>query len=54
MVKRIPSGEARKHLADLLNDVAYRGQIVIITRNGKDVAAFIPTDMLRVEANPDG
>ena len=40
------STEIRKGLGDALNRVAYRGDRIIVRRNGKDVAALMPTEDL--------
>jgi len=40
--------ELRKSLADILNRAEYRGERVIIHRRGKDAAAIIPIEDLRL------
>jgi prevent-host-death family protein len=40
--KRLNVAEARGNLADLLNEVAYRGQRMVLMRRGKDLAALVP------------
>ena len=45
-MNRIPASKARERLADILNDVAGRGDRVILHRHGKDVAAVISVDDL--------
>ena len=45
-MNRIPASKARERLAEILNDVAGRGDRVILHRHGKDVAALIPVDDL--------
>jgi len=45
-VNRIPASKARERLADILNEVAGRGDRVILHRHGKDVAAVISVDDL--------
>ncbi|HEX9563736.1 MAG TPA: type II toxin-antitoxin system prevent-host-death family antitoxin [Gemmatimonadaceae bacterium] len=45
---RIPASKAREKLADILNDVAGRGDRVILHRHGKDVAAVIPVQDLEL------
>jgi prevent-host-death family protein len=53
-VNRIPASKAREHLADVLNDVAGRGERVILHRHGKDIAAVIPVeDLALLEALED-
>lgn len=51
--KRVGAREARNHFADLLDQVRYSGDPVIIERAGKPVAAMIPMEMLeRVDVAP--
>ena len=45
-MNRIPASKAREQLAEILNDVAGRGDRVILHRHGKDVAAVISVDDL--------
>lgn len=45
MVTRVGSKEARQRLSDLLGQVHYGGQVVIIERAGKPMAALIPLEM---------
>jgi prevent-host-death family protein len=45
-VNRVPASKAREKLADILSDVAARGDRVILHRHGKDVAAVISIDDL--------
>jgi prevent-host-death family protein len=45
-VNRIAASKAREQLAEILNDVAGRGDRVILHRHGKDVAAVISVDDL--------
>lgn len=45
-MNRIPASKARERFAEILNDVAGRGDRVILHRHGKDVAAVIPVDDL--------
>jgi prevent-host-death family protein len=45
---RIPVTSARATLADALNRVAYRGERIVLHRYGKDVAAIIPVEDLRL------
>ncbi len=44
----IPFSEARSHLTDIVNGVAYGGKRIILTRKGKGMVAIIPLDDLRV------
>ena len=45
-MNRVPASKARERLAEILNDVAGRGERVILHRHGKDVAAVISVDDL--------
>lgn len=48
---RIPASEVRERLADVVNDVAFRGERVILHRHGKDVAALVSMeDLAALEA----
>ena len=47
-MNRIPASKAREQLAEILNDVASRGDRVILHRHGKDVAAVISVDDLEL------
>jgi prevent-host-death family protein len=44
----ITAAEARRQWADLLNRVAYGGERVVVTRHGKQLAALVPVDDLRL------
>lgn len=43
----IPFSEARTHLTDIVNEVAYGGERIILTRKGKQLVAIIPLEDLR-------
>ncbi len=45
---RVAVREARVSLADLLNRVAYRGERIVLHRRGKDAAALVPVEDLRL------
>jgi len=49
--------EARDHLADVVNRVAYTGESTYLTRRGRRVAAVVPAEVLeaieRLEDNID-
>lgn len=47
MTKATASG-ARENLADLLNRAAYKGERTVIRRRGKEMAALVPMDDLRI------
>jgi antitoxin YefM len=44
MTKTIPVREFRSNLAEVLSDVADRRDHVVVTRNGRPVAALVPID----------
>jgi prevent-host-death family protein len=43
---RLAATEARIRFADVVNDVAFRGQRVVLQRHGKDIAAVVPIEDL--------
>lgn len=43
----VPFSEARTHLTDIVNEVAYGGERIILTRKGKQLVAIIPLEDLR-------
>jgi prevent-host-death family protein len=45
---RIPASEARLQFAEVVNKVAFGGERVVLHRHGKDVAAIVPVDDLRL------
>ena len=47
-VNRVPASKAREKLGDILNDVAARGDRIVLHRHGKDVAAVISMDDLEL------
>lgn len=45
---------ARNHLADIANNVAFKGKRITVTRNGKRVFAIVPIeDLETIEAIED-
>lgn len=42
----IPFSEARTHLTDIVNEVAYAGKRIILTRKGRKLVAIVPLDDL--------
>ena len=51
MPSTISTSKAREFLADLITEVAYKGERVILTRHGKAIAAIISAeDLERLEA----
>ena len=50
----IPFSEARAHLTEVVNNITYKGKRLVLTKNGKQVAAFIPIeDLALLEALED-
>ena len=47
-MERVPASKAREQLADILNRVSVRGDRVVLHRHGKDVAALVPVEDLRL------
>ena len=47
-MQRIPARDAREKLADILNRVSMRGDRIVLHRHGKDVAAVVSVDDLRL------
>ena len=48
MARDVPVTEARKDLAELVNQVAYRGERIVLTRHGKAVAAIVSAEDLEL------
>lgn len=46
MHHRLPTSKARAQFADILNEVAFKGERVLLHRHGKNVAAVISADDL--------
>lgn len=47
-VTEVTVADARSGLAELLNRVAYGGERLVITRHGREIAALVPVDDLRL------
>ena len=45
-VPRVPASKARERFAEILDEVAIRGDRLILNRHGKDVAALVSIDDL--------
>ncbi|HNT87045.1 MAG TPA: type II toxin-antitoxin system prevent-host-death family antitoxin [Candidatus Hydrogenedentes bacterium] len=45
---RVTASELRKSAADVVNQVAYRGERVVVRRRGKDVAALVSMEDLQL------
>ena len=51
---RLPVTKARKTLSEVVSHVAFGGERVVLSRNGKDVAAIVSMDALKLlEAEED-
>lgn len=46
-MNRLPASKARERISDILNEVAFGGERVVLHRHGKDVAAVISVEDLR-------
>lgn len=54
MHHRLPTSKAREQFADILNEVTFKGERVLLHRHGKDVAALISAeDLALLEALED-
>ena len=47
-MSRLAASDAREHFADVLNRVAYGGDRVVVERRGKELAAIISVDDLKI------
>ncbi len=46
----IPFSEAREHFTDVINEVAYAGKRIVLTRKGKEMVAIVPLeDLVTIE-----
>lgn len=45
MIREAPAMTVRNNLGELLNEVQYRGDSVMITKSGKPIAALIDIDL---------
>jgi antitoxin Phd len=48
MATKVKTAEARKKLADIVNSVAYGKDTVVLTRRGKELAALISIEDLKL------
>ncbi len=57
MINKITTAEARKNFADVVNNVAYGKDTVVLTRRGKELAALVSIEDLQllqqIEDNQD-
>ena len=47
-MSRVTASEARADFAEIVNKVAFRGERITLHRHGKDVAAIVPVEDLRL------
>lgn len=47
-MERIPSSKARERFSDILDEVSVRGDRVVVERHGKEIAAVISLDDLKL------
>lgn len=43
---RLPASEAREKFSEVLSEVSYGGQRIVLQRHGKDLVAMIPVEDL--------
>ncbi len=48
MINKVSTAEARKNLADIVNNVAFGKDTVIFTRRGKELAALVSIEDLEL------
>ena len=48
MTTTISTADARKHFADLVNQVAYGKEPIVLTRHGQEIAALVSMDELEL------
>lgn len=49
-MKKMTAEEARRNFADLLSEVRFKGEEILITRHGKPIAKLVPVD---ADESPD-
>lgn len=47
-MRRLNTGEAREQFAEIVNDAAFGSKRTIIMRRGKEIAAVVPVEDLKV------
>jgi prevent-host-death family protein len=50
----MPMSDARREFAELVNQAHYAGQITVVTKHGRDVAAIVPATNLPGGSEGDG
>ena len=53
MIREAPAMTVRQNLGELLNEIQYRGDSVVITKSGKPVAALIDIELFERLRNLD-
>jgi antitoxin Phd len=48
MITKITTAEARKNFADIINNVAYGKDPIVLTRRGKELAALVSIEDLEL------
>ena len=48
MATKISTAEARKNFADIVNQVAYGKEAIVLTRRGQEIAALVSMDELEL------
>jgi prevent-host-death family protein len=47
-MSKVGAREARVRFSEILTQAAFKGERIVLTRNGKDLAAIVPMDDLRM------
>ena len=48
MINKITTAEARKNFAEIVNNVAYGKDTIVLTRRGKELAALVSIEDLKL------
>jgi prevent-host-death family protein len=52
MVRRLTVVEARKEFADTISRACFGGEVTVVTKHGKEMAAVVPMDQLKPQSPP--
>jgi prevent-host-death family protein len=52
MAREVPVTQARAELAELVSQVGYRGERIVLTRHGRALAALVPMEDLEALERP--
>ncbi len=52
MAREVPVTQARAELAELVSQVGYRGERIVLTRHGRALAALVPVEDLEALERP--